>query len=89
MTKCVQITTYGEVQNVGFRYNTQKIAKEYNISGYVRNLVDGTVFIEAEGEESDVEKFINWCKKGPERAIVEDIKVVSINSKGYSQFEIK
>ena len=48
----------GRVQGVGFRYHTLQIAKEFEVSGYVRNLVDGRVQVEAEGEKSEVEGFI-------------------------------
>jgi acylphosphatase len=48
----------GRVQGVGFRYHTLQIAKEFEVSGYVRNLVDGRVHVEAEGEKPEVQGFI-------------------------------
>ena len=48
----------GRVQGVGFRYHALRIAKEFDVSGYVRNLDDGRVQLEAEGEESEVRAFI-------------------------------
>ena len=89
MKKCAQISVQGRVQNVGFRYNAQVVANEYNIMGYVKNMRDGSVFIEAEGEESDLEKFINWCKKGPEWSRVENVDVSYVPLNNYSAFNIR
>ena len=49
--KHLSITVHGKVQNVGFRYFTNKRAHEFNIKGFVKNQHDGTVYIEAEGED--------------------------------------
>lgn len=48
----------GHVQGVGFRYQTFQIAKEYELSGFVRNLADGRVQLEAEGEATEVRAFV-------------------------------
>lgn len=48
----------GRVQGVGFRYTTLQIAREFEVAGYVRNLVDGRVQVEAEGRATEVEAFI-------------------------------
>ena len=48
----------GHVQGVGFRYHTLQIAKEFELSGFVRNLSDGRVELEAEGDENEVRDFI-------------------------------
>ena len=45
---------HGEVQGVGFRYTACRIADHYGISGWVRNLYDGTVEMEAEGTRADL-----------------------------------
>ena len=47
----------GRVQGVGFRYHTLQIAKGFEVSGYVKNLSDGRVMVEAEGRESEVAAF--------------------------------
>lgn len=49
----------GRVQGVGFRYHTLQIAKEFDTSGYVRNLPDGRVQLEAEGHQQEVNAFID------------------------------
>lgn len=55
------LTVYfdGRVQGVGFRYHTLQIAKEFEVSGYVRNLIDGRVQLEAEGIQSEVRAFVH------------------------------
>jgi len=48
----------GRVQGVGFRYTTYQVAKEFEVSGTVRNLADGRVLVVAEGEHDEVEAFL-------------------------------
>jgi len=71
MIRHANITIQGQVQGVSFRENTRKKAKSLSLKGYVKNLEDGSVFIEAEGEERDVKKFIIWCHMGPELSKVD------------------
>lgn len=47
----------GRVQGVGFRYHTLQLAKGFEVSGYVKNLPDGRVLVEAEGLEEEVTGF--------------------------------
>ncbi|HEC95565.1 MAG TPA: acylphosphatase [Euryarchaeota archaeon] len=87
--KQVHIFVSGRVQGVFYRANTRKKAKELGIKGWVRNLYDGRVEITAEGKEEDLKKFIEWCKKGPELAFVENIKVEWKDYKGnYKDFSV-
>lgn len=65
----------GKVQGVFFRASAHDVARQLSITGFVRNEPDGSVYIEAEGDEEKLEKFITWCKKGPPRAVVEDVRV--------------
>ena len=48
----------GLVQGVGFRYTTMQLAREYEVAGYVRNLPDGRVLVEVEGEAAEVNRFV-------------------------------
>lgn len=48
----------GRVQGVGFRYQTVQVAKEFEVSGWVMNLPDGRVQLEAEGRASEVRDFV-------------------------------
>ena len=49
----------GHVQGVGFRYNTSEVAKQFPVTGYVRNLADGRVEMLAEGDPTTVQKFVD------------------------------
>lgn len=48
----------GHVQGVGFRYQTRQVAQGFEVAGFVRNLPDGRVQLEAEGAEAEVAEFI-------------------------------
>jgi len=48
----------GHVQGVGFRCTTSQVAKEYEVTGFVRNLPDGRVHLEVEGEKPEIEAFL-------------------------------
>lgn len=48
----------GHVQGVGFRYQTLQVAKEFEVAGYVQNLPDGRVQLEAEGPAKEIEAFV-------------------------------
>lgn len=65
----------GKVQGVFFRASTRETAQKLGIRGWVRNLSDGTVETVAEGDSDALEKFIDWCKKGPESAVVTDVDI--------------
>ena len=89
MKKALIIKVYGRVQGVSFRYYTQKKAIEHNICGFSRNKADGSVYIEAEGEEIDLEAFSDWCNKGPQWARVIRVEKQNYPPVGYSNFIIK
>ena len=63
MERHFNIVIWGKVQGVGFREGIKKKATEFRIRGYVKNLPNGTVFIEAEGEEEQLNKLINFVFK--------------------------
>jgi acylphosphatase len=48
----------GHVQGIGFRYTALQIAKEFEVAGFVGNLADGRVQLEAEGDAAEVANFI-------------------------------
>ena len=73
MIKSIQVTITGKVQNVGFRYYTRRIANELDIYGFVKNQINGSVYIEAEGDEKKLAEFLVWCHKGPAWAEVETV----------------
>lgn len=89
MKKAIAINVYGRVQGVGFRYYTNKKANELNICGYVKNLTNGNVYIEAEAEENDLLTFVDWVKVGTQWARVQKVETQSIPPLGLIGFKIK
>ncbi|MEW5736281.1 MAG: acylphosphatase [Thermodesulfobacteriota bacterium] len=65
----------GRVQGVWFRAETKKAAVARNLSGWVRNMPDGSVEAVFEGEKPNVESVLEWCKKGPPLARVSAVDV--------------
>ena len=84
----VHVIVHGRVQGVGFRYMTEMKANEIGVFGYVKNLSDGTVETEIEGEASKVYQLIDELKSGiSPSAKVTDVDVeVSEELAGYNQF---
>jgi acylphosphatase len=86
--KCVKITVTGEVQGVFFRKYAKITAGNLDIKGIVENQLDDTVYIEACGEEKNLEKFIEWCHKGPDKAKVDSVEVLPIEIRNFPSFSI-
>ncbi len=86
MKKHFKIRVHGKVQGVYFRATAVDKAHTYSISGFTRNEADGTVYIEAEGEEDGLVKFIEWCHIGPPRAVVEKVLIEEGDLKNYQNF---
>ena len=86
MTKHLKIKVHGKVQGVYYRATAVEKARQYGIYGFVRNEKDGTVYIEAEGEDCRLEEFIAWCHNGPERAIVKKVIIEEGTPQHYKNF---
>lgn len=89
MVKSAGISINGRVQGVSFRYYALQQARLHGIRGYVKNKPDGSVYIEAEGEEQTLDAFVRWCHDGPPWAIVENIKVTWQEPKNFTTFTIR
>ncbi len=89
MKRHVDIKVEGGVQGVGFRWAAQAQACRAGLTGFVRNEEDGSVMIEAEGSDSDLEILVNWCRHGPPSATVERVAVTPGSVQGFSTFEIR
>jgi acylphosphatase len=68
------ILVSGRVQGVFFRQSAVLEARGLGLDGWVRNLPDGRVEAEAEGERAAVEAFVAWCRAGPPSARVEEVE---------------
>ena len=74
MQKRVHLIVAGAVQSVGFRMFIDRKARELKLGGWVRNRMDGTVEIDAQGTEEAIEELIRQAKKGPSRSMVTSIR---------------
>ncbi|VDG25778.1 acylphosphatase [Lactiplantibacillus mudanjiangensis] len=63
--RAVTLQASGRVQGVGFRWATKVAADKCGVNGIVRNLMDGSVFIEAEGEDQRIAVFIDVIRQSP------------------------
>jgi acylphosphatase len=83
------ITVSGRVQGVGFRWSAAAEARKFGITGFVRNLPNGNVYIEAEGSPSQLDDFVAWCKIGPAFGFVESVDTESLPPVNYGEFLIR
>ena len=87
--KCVHVHISGQVQHKGFRFFAMQVAYQFGIRGYIQNRKDGSLYLEAEGEEEQLNQFLEKCKKGPMGSIVEKVTTEEGEIKNYTSFDIK
>jgi len=84
-----KIYVNGHVQGVGFRLSAAREARSRGIKGFVKNLSDGSVYIEAEGSIKQLNTFVEWCKKGPGFGFVESVNIDTVPPVNYTDFRIE
>lgn len=85
-----EIFVSGRVQGVGYRFFTEDTAAELNLRGFSKNLPDGRVQVEVEGEADSIKRFIEKLKTGPSAARVLDVRIEWKNYEGfYADFSIR
>jgi len=83
-----RVVVTGRVQGVWFRQSAQQEAMALGVSGWVRNLPDGSVEAVFEGPSMLVDAAVEWASHGPERATVDHITVTDEDPLGSCGFEI-
>jgi len=84
------IVISGLVQGVGYRWFVTRKAQEYNLTGYVKNLYNGDVEVEAEGQKAMILDFVRDLRVGPRSGHVTDVKLDWDEYKNrYGSFEVK
>lgn len=78
----------GRVQGVGFRFYTQRKARELGLAGWVRNCRDGSVEAVIQGSPGAVETMIAWARRGPASAAVAGVQVTDATG-DYAGFETR
>lgn len=84
-----RIVVHGRVQGVGFRDWTRRTASSRGLSGWCRNLRDGTVEILVSGPDGQIDGFREDLKSGPPAAKVEDIEVSESDERFSGEFELR
>jgi acylphosphatase len=86
--KHINIRVKGKVQGVFYRATMKAVADQVGVKGYILNEKDGSVYIEAEGDDFSLETFLEFCTKGSDKAVVEGVDVADGDLKSFKNFEI-
>jgi len=83
----IHVMIKGKVQGVYYRVSAKEVAERLHLTGWVKNTREGHVEALAIGDSDDLDQFVEWCKRGPERADVTDVIVqasVEVTVTGFS-----
>lgn len=89
MTVARRFTVRGEVQGVGFRWAAREEAVRLGLVGTVRNLRDGAVEAQAQGEPDAVDEFAAWLARGPRWARVSEVTAEEVPALAAGSFEVR
>jgi acylphosphatase len=83
------VVVTGRVQGVFFRAETRNRAQQLGLGGWVRNNADGTVEAVFEGEPDKVESMLDWSRRGPAHAAVDDVEIAWEEPQGEREFAVR
>jgi len=86
---CCLANVSGKVQGVFFRMSCQTMAIDMQISGYAKNLADGSVEVLMCGAKENVDKMTVWLNKGPETASVEQVECKEVPWQDHNHFSVE
>jgi len=89
MNRCRHFLVSGRVQGVFFRAATEAAARRLGVTGWVRNLADGSVELVACGEEAKLAELERWLWQGPPRARVEQVRSREAELQTFSDFSVR
>lgn len=84
----VRLVIKGKVQGVFYRASAKETADLLGITGWIKNLPDKNVEITATAHSDALQRFIDWCKQGPPRAVVEEVMVEELSIEKFTGFRI-
>jgi acylphosphatase len=87
--KRAEVVVRGAVQGVFFRVETRDRARSLGVAGWVQNSADGSVEAAFEGDDQRVESMVEWCRRGPRGARVDDVDVTWAEPEGETVFAIR
>lgn len=85
----VHLLIKGKVQGVFYRATAKRLANELGITGWIENTKDGNVEATVSGNEQQLNEFINWCKHGPDKAIVEQVIINEKEDMAFDGFVVQ
>jgi acylphosphatase len=85
----VRVRARGRVQGVFFRAETRARAESLGLAGWVRNAPDGSVEALFEGNPERVDSMVEWCRRGPSGAHVDDLEVTVEDPTGEAGFRVR
>ncbi len=88
MATAVHVKITGLVHGVSFRSSMAQVASDLGVTGWVRNLPDGSVEAFLEGDEGKVRRVLDWARLGPTRARVERVEVETATPRNHRDFRI-
>jgi acylphosphatase len=88
MVQTISITVSGKVQGVYYRQSAKEKAQELDITGSVQNLANGDVYLIATGTPDQLKQLVEWCRRGPSRARVSEVKVAETAAQEFTGFRI-
>jgi acylphosphatase len=86
--RSVHLLVQGKVQGVFFRATAKDVAESLQLTGWVKNTAGGEVELQACGDVEKVQRFIDWCKKGPRGAIVTGMEVMDTSDFSFNSFQV-
>ena len=84
----VQLLIKGKVQGVFYRATARQIANKTGVKGWIKNTWEGNVEATVSGTVDQLQKFVTWCKKGPEKAIVTEVIITEKEEISFEEFSI-
>lgn len=88
MTACRRYVVRGRVQGVFYRAETQQSARRLGLTGWVRNVSDGSVELVACGERTKLDELERWLWQGPPRANVDEVVASDVAPQMFDDFRI-
>ena len=84
----IHLLIKGKVQGVFYRATAKQIANDIGLTGWIKNTREGNVEATVSGNEQQLEKFVRWCKQGPDKALVEEVIVTQKEEETFNGFMI-
>ena len=85
----VHVQIRGRVQGVFFRAEARARAESLGVAGWVRNAPDGSVEAVFEGDDQRVDSMVDWCRRGPSGAQVDEVELQPQQPTGETGFSVR